>query len=220
MDLNKLTRFMNSSFILSAVFILLSGCASMMGAPKSDNITIKTNPEGAEVYLGANLLGQTPLTYSFKRETFEQKTVTIRKTGYKTEEFLLRKTIEKKALYNLVFILTSMGVTSWGIDAYTGSMIQYSPDSYLIDLEKADNVSGQKDPNRFQRFRFVVLNLDNLKRDITSGGGDYLKAYFESRPLNITSGDYEFFQGLVSSEDSLLLSILDPIEFYTNLENI
>jgi hypothetical protein len=144
----------------------------------------------------------------------------IRKTGYKTEEVLLRKIIEKKALWNIAFVLTTMGVTSWGVDAYTGSMIQYSPDSYLIDLEKTDNVSGQNELNRFQRLRFVVLNLDNLKRDITSGGGDYLKAYFESRPSNTSSGDYDYFRSLVFSEGSLLLSTLDPIEFYANLENI
>ena len=217
MALNKLTVIKNPSIILCAICILFAGCATMF-APNSDNITIRTNPEDADVFYGTNLLGKTPLTYSFKRETFEQKKLDIRKEGYKTQELLLQKTIEKKALYNLAFILTTMGVTSWGIDAATGNMIKYSPDSYLIDLEKDANSSSQKDHARLQRFRFVVMNQDNLMKDISAGGGEYLRAYFESRPSNITSDNYQVFLNHVSHQALLLLSTDDPIIFYNNLE--
>ena len=133
MAMEKLKVIKNSSIILCIMCsALFAGCASMF-APNSDNITIKTNPEGADVYYGGNLLGQTPLTYSFKRETFEQKKLNIRKEGYKNQELLLEKTIEKIALFNLGFTTTTFGATSWGIDAATGNAIKYSPDSYLID---------------------------------------------------------------------------------------
>ncbi len=217
--MNKMAGIKNSSFILYVMLILLSGCATMY-APKNDNITIKTNPEGADVYLGASLLGKTPLTYSFKRETFEQKTLSIRKQGYKNQELFLQRTIEKKALYNLGFIITTFGVTSWGIDAATGALIKYYPDSYLIDLENDNNSSSYKDLNRFQRFRFVVLNLDNLMKDIASGGGEYLRSYYDSRPARVTPDDYQEFVNRVSLQEDLLLSATDPIEFYTGLENI
>ena len=205
--------------IIFFVICVLSGCATML-APDSDNITIKTNPEGANIYHGANLLGKTPLTYSFKRETFEQKKLDIRMEGYKNQELLLQKTIEDKALYNFVFILTTMGVTSWGIDAATGNMIKYSPDSYLIDLEKEYHSLSQKDVTRSQRFRFVILNQTNLMKDIVSRDGEYLRAYFEMRSFNSTLDNYKIFLSHVSQQEFLLLSTDEPLEFYNNLENI
>lgn len=100
------------STMFSFILLLLSGCASMM-APISDFVTINTVPQGAEVYLGDELLGKTPVTHVFKRQTFEKKTLSIRKKGYKTRELLLETALESTALLNLGFITTTSGVTSW-----------------------------------------------------------------------------------------------------------
>ena len=213
------TAHIGCPIILFIAFVLLSGCASMY-APSSDNITIQTIPAGADVYYGTHLLGKTPLTYSLARNTFEKKTLNIRKKGYKNQELLLEKTLEGKALWNLAFITTTLGVTSWGIDAANGNMIKYSPDSYLIDLEKDDNSSSQKDHARLQRLRFVALNQDNLKKDIAMGDGEYLKSYFASRSSNTAFNYYQDFLSHVSNQAPYLLPLRDPVEFYNCLENI
>jgi hypothetical protein len=200
-------------------YAFLSGCASMY-APSSDNITIMTIPEGADVYYGTHLLGKTPLTYSLARNTFERKILNIRKKGYKNQELLLEKTLEGKALWNLAFITTTLGVTSWGIDAANGNMIKYSPDSYLIDLEKDDNSSSQKGQARLQRLRFVALNQDNLKKDIATGDGEYLRVYFASKLSNTAFNNYQDFLSHVSNQAPFLLPLRDPVEFYNCLENI
>jgi PEGA domain-containing protein len=203
-----------------ALCVVLAGCGTMLGAPDSDVVTIETNPAGANVYSGASLLGKTPLTHTFKRETFERIAVTIRKAGYKNQELLLEKSIEKKALFNLAFITTTFGVTSWGIDAASGRAIKYAPDSYLIDLEKINGPSSQNDPARIQRLRFVVLNQDYLMKNIADGEGDYLRTYFDIKPSRKTSDDYQRFLNRVSLQSGLLLSTHDPVTFYNYLENI
>ena len=213
------TALIGRSIVLFIAYALLSGCASMF-APHSDNITIRTNPEGADVYHGTHLLGKTPLTYSFDRDTFERKILNIRMKGYKNQELLLEKTLEGKALFNFIFILTTSGATSWGIDAATGNMIKYYPDSYLIDLEKDDNLSREKEHARLQRLRFVALNQDDLKKDIATGDGEYLRAYFASKPSKTAFNNYQDFLRHVSRQAPLLLPLSDPVEFYNCLENI
>jgi hypothetical protein len=146
---------------------ILNGCATML-APGADTITIKTIPAGAQVYDGATLLGKTPITHSFKRETFEQKTLTLRLPGYKSQELMLQRSLEKKSLWNFVFFLTTCGATSWGIDALNGNMVMYSPDSYLIDMKKNGAGPQNKDGARWDRIRFAVMNRDNLMEN-TSG---------------------------------------------------
>jgi hypothetical protein len=204
--------------IIACVIVLIAGCATMY-APESDKVTITSNPEGADVYYGAQLLGTTPLTYAFKREVFERKTLILRKHGYKNQEVLLAKTLEKKALYNIAFITTTFGVTSWAIDANSGRMVQYSPDSYLIDMEKSDQPS-EKDHAGLQRLRFVVLNQSSLMKDISLGDGEYLRTYYDARPAHKKSENYRQFLSNISAQSVALLSTLEPVKFYNQLENI
>ena len=191
-----------------------------MYAPDSDTITIVTNPDGADAYSGANLLGKTPLTHAFKRETFERKTLTIRKEGYKNQEILIEKTLETKALYNLAFVTTTMGVTSWGIDAANGNMVKYSPDSYLVDLVKVETTSMKSGHDGFPCLRFVVLNQAALMKDISLGDGEYIRAYYEIRMPNAGVAAYRKFLDQIALHSLLLLSTGEPLEFYRGLESI
>jgi len=208
-----------SQAALVLLFVLLSGCASMY-APGNDTISINSIPEGAKVFDGANLLGTTPMTSVFKRDTFQKKNLTLRKAGYKNQELQLGTTLEKEALWNFAFITTTSGVTSWGVDAVNGNMVKYHPDSYLIDLEKEGAPAVRKDQTRLQRLRFVAVNKDLLQRDIAAGDGEYLRAYFEIRSNEMAAADYQAFLGGVSRNAQHLLSLGDPAEFYTSLEVI
>jgi hypothetical protein len=202
---------------LLLLFVLLSGCASMF-APGSDKITINSIPTGAKVYDGVNLLGTTPLTQTFKRDTFRHKKLTLRKVGYKTEEVELGTALDPAALWNFAFFLTTLGVSSWGTDATNGNMVKYSPDSYLIDLTKEGGAASQQESTRLERLRFVVVNQDHLQNDIARGEGEYLRAYFEIR--SPAGGEYEAFLRGVSRDATHLLSLLDPVAFYNSLELI
>ena len=216
--MGRVKRIVGASCLLFIAF-MLNGCASML-APNTDTLTIKTIPDGADVYDGVHVLGKTPLVQTFTRNTFEVKTLTLRLEGYKSQDLMLQRVIEKKALYNFAFFLTTCGVTSWGIDALNGNMIMYSPDSYLIELEKNAADPHKKDQVRWDRMRFVVMNRDQLMKDVASGGGEYLRAYFESLQVSPSFGGYQEFLGQVAGRAHDLLSTSDAVDFCYVLENI
>jgi hypothetical protein len=202
---------------LCAMCIILCSCATMF-SPGEDEITIKSEPEGADVYDGANLIGKTPLTYSFVRDTFERKDLTLKMKGRKSYDLRLERTMEKTAIWNFAFFITTGGATSWGIDALSGHLIRYSPNSYLIDLNNTDASTGKKDLAHGNRLRFVMLNQDNLKKDIATGRGEYLRAYYDMRPLQNYHDGYQGFLRHVSSQARFLLAVTDPQEFYHEFE--
>jgi hypothetical protein len=217
MSKNNLKVAMTQLIAHCIISILLFGCATML-APGKDEVTLKTIPEGAEVYDGANLLGKTPLTYSFDRETFGQKVLTIKMEGHKSHDLQFKRSLEEKSLFNLVFILTTLGATSWGIDAVSGNMIKYSPNSYLIELSRDGDSANQIDKTRWQRVRFVVLNHAYLRKYISKGDGEYLRAYYEIRRSKHAFNKYQEFLSHVSNQAQYLLTLSDPIEFFNELE--
>jgi hypothetical protein len=204
-------------FALIALCGVLCGCATMF-APGTDDITFKTEPEGAKIYDGVNLMGTTPLTYSFVRNTFENKVLTVKMEGRKSQKLYLGRTLEETALFNFGFFLTTGGATSWGIDALTGHMIKYSPNSYLIELEKEEDGTSKKEQAYRQRLRFVLINHDSLKKDIATGQGEYLRAYYEIGPSEYVFDDYRSFRDKVSNQSRWLLAVGDPVEFHRELE--
>ncbi len=66
--------------ILVLVFIIsMSGCATI-AHPKTSEVSINSNPQGADVYFDGNKVGKTPLlTEASNRDPF---TVSIKKEGY------------------------------------------------------------------------------------------------------------------------------------------
>lgn len=198
--------------ILCALSGLLFGCATMF-APGEDQITIKTDPGGAEVYDGATLLGKTPLTHTFARDTFEKKVLTVKMEGRKSHSLYLQKTMEKTALLNFGFITTTFGVTSWGVDAFSGHMTKYSPNSYLIELESAGGVTTKEEQSRRRRLRFVVLNSDSLRKDIARGDGEHLRAYYALRPSAKSSESYRDFAVRMAVQSGSLIEVQDAVDF-------
>lgn len=99
-------------------------------------------------------------------------------------------------------------------------MVKYHPGSYLVDLEKEGGAKAPKERADFERLRFIALNLDFLQQDIARGDGEYLRAYFETRPPAPAPGEYAAFLKGVTREAPHLLSLYDPVEFYTSLEII
>jgi len=177
-----------------------------------DDLTIESNPPGAEVYWGAEKIGITPFTRRFDRDTFEIPKLTFRKAGYQTQEVALQRTLEKTALFNFGFFLTTCGGTSWGIDAVSGNMIRYAPDSYLIDLQKTEDVGSADWQQRHLALAYLLTNQPHLQTDIARGGGEYLEAYFYLHATPATVDTYPGFLQAVHSEATALLACDSGLE--------
>lgn len=125
----------HSHFITGLFFsvFFLTSCATLFG-DTSQIITIESEPSGATIYLNGESVGKTPLRHKVKRETFRTLEVTVRKKGYESEDFLLSKTLQPATLFNFGFISTTFGGSSWLTDALSGALVEYSPNSYFIEL--------------------------------------------------------------------------------------
>ena len=181
-----------------------------MFAKTSDDITIQSDPSGADVYLNLTKVCETPCTFPLPRKTFEIPEVTLRKEGYATASVEIQKTIETKALFNLGFITTSGGITSWGIDALTGAVIKYSPTGYYVELKSKTSQAGIEGGTLRHSATFALMASDDLKRDIARGDGEYLHAYYT---LGFSDLNYPSFlervkehrQSLLKTDDGLTL---------------
>lgn len=122
---------MKKLLLLASVLgtLLLTGCATVFDGGR-DTVKIDTTPHGAAVYVDGKKMGVTPLNMAVEREAFNKKNIKVVLKGFETEQFEMKKTLNKVALFNLA------GILSWGTDAATGNVITYAPNSYMIDLIK------------------------------------------------------------------------------------
>ena len=156
---------------LLALSLVLSSCATLFGKSK-DEVSFTSIPAGAKVYNGDKLLGVTPFKYVFDRDTFNHIHVMVRKDGYESQKFMMKKTLAKAAIFNLTSVL------SWGTDALSGNMMEYSPKSYLIELKKEGRASFEEQ-RRSQLVKLVALNRNDLFENIAKGDGEELENLME-----------------------------------------
>jgi hypothetical protein len=105
----------------------LTGCASIIKGSKQ-TVTIDSNVKDAEIYLDGALVGKTPYTGELKRGS--GKTMMLKKAGYQTKTMTLSTSVEPIFFGNII----SGGALGSTTDLATGSMYQYSPASWSIDM--------------------------------------------------------------------------------------
>ncbi len=187
---------------LLSLTILLCSCASMF-SKSNDEIKFDSEPPGADVYIKGNKVCKTPCSTLVRRQLQGLPEAMFKLKGYKTKHIDLEKTITKAAFFNIGFISTTFGATSWGIDAATGDMFEYDPKSYLVELDKKKDVSEVKTPGT----TFLAINFAKVREDIGRGGGNYLSTYAEQYS---TSKNIEAFMTSVRNNASDLLSLDSP----------
>jgi len=208
---------MSKSIPFLLILVALTNCATLY-SKKEDVIEIKSDPSGAQVYSGATLIGTTPLKKEFKRSTGEPPALTIKKAGFPTKTLRLERTVDPAAFLNLGFITTTFGATSWGIDAGTGAMFEYSPKSYYVDLHKSDKNGSLNEEQlmRKKRVVFALINYNALLVDIAKGDGEFIGAYYKLAP---TKKGYQDFLKEVKNDKTALLSQKDGLELNSYIES-
>lgn len=116
---------MKRIFILAAMGLLLSSCASVFKGTEQ-SITFTSEPSGAEVLVDGLSMGVTPLTVKIKKNKYDN--VMIKKAGYKTITRPLDKSYDAVALVNIFW-------DSSTTDMISGAAYEYSPNTYYFKLE-------------------------------------------------------------------------------------
>lgn len=155
---NRVYDFLFLKIMLMAIFFS-TGCASMFG-DSTDTVEITSEPAGADVYFRKKHLGTTPLTVALERRV-EASQLQFEKTGYKPKNVPLSRHVTGKAFWNFGFITTTSGATSWGVDALSGKMWEYSPKSYVVNLEKIET-----QVNTDALFDYVMSNGELIRKSL------------------------------------------------------
>lgn len=103
------------------------GSASVFKGTTQD-MSFRSSPEGAKVYIDGQLKGTTPVTLKLAKNAYNS--VSIEKEGYKRETMALTKSFDG-AMFALD-IIWDLGTT----DFISGAIYEYDQDSYHIELEK------------------------------------------------------------------------------------
>lgn len=155
-----------------ALATTLAGCATIING-STQQITVNSSVEGAEVYLNQTLLGMTPLSTEVKRG--QEGTLYVRKEGYQEYRFPVTKKISGAFWINII----TGGLYGSTTDYTTGSMYEYEPATFFASLQPSGEESLVQ-RTRWQRReglrKFVLLNAQAIVADLAAGRGDYVDA--------------------------------------------
>jgi len=116
------------SLLLVCLLITTTGCASIISGRDQD-LTVRSNPSRASVYVDGMPIGETPVTAPVSRKRSHQ--VRVSKQGYLDA---LRQTRKGYNFWNLGNLVIG-GLIGVVIDFCTGSVYSVSPDEMDVVLE-------------------------------------------------------------------------------------
>ena len=137
--------FSVSCALVTSLFLV--GCATVFTGT-NQVISINSNIEGAEVRIDGNMVGTTPYS-GHVRKASGAKTVLISKPGYQSQQVSLHAAINPVAIMSIVF--WDLGTT----DFLSGAAWEYIPNSYYVNLLKADRSSSSSREIRVKEYAMV-----------------------------------------------------------------
>jgi hypothetical protein len=118
-----------STFLIASIFLLTSSCATIFKG-NSSKINFNSNPQGAQIYVNGNYMGDTPIL--LKLESKQTYNIEFKKEGYKTKAF----NITNHVGVGWIVLDVIFGLVPVVVDAATGSW--YELDQKIVNalLEK------------------------------------------------------------------------------------
>lgn len=116
--------------LITAV-IFLPGCATVTTG-RHQKVPIDSNPRGADVTISSGYQGTTPCSFDLLRN--KDHIIKITKSGYKTAQITLRKTLCGSTCGNVIL----GGIIGLGVDAMSGAMFKLIPEKVFVDLVPGD----------------------------------------------------------------------------------
>ncbi len=159
--------------VIACLSILVSGCATVITGT-DQNLTFKTEPEGATVTISGKVLGLTPLTSVVSKG--KNQALTFEKEGYKTFTTQLSTSTEGWFFGNIFGGL--LGLFSSTTDGVSGAMVQFSQDQYYVTLVP-DNKGGLKSGTAGKIKEYVIAYGDQIKAELVQQKGEILDGLLE-----------------------------------------
>jgi hypothetical protein len=124
----------------------LSACGALFNGGPAD-VTVNSNPAGAEVWVDGTNRGVTPATLQLSKG--QSHTVTLRRAGYQEKTVVIDRKLS--STYLILDILG--GLLPVVIDAATGSWYVLGTDEVNVDLQSGTAMSGQLTPEQLGAVR-------------------------------------------------------------------
>jgi hypothetical protein len=119
------------SLLISCV--LLTSCATILEGSRQE-VSIHSNPAGANIFINGENKGATPRTILMKRK-ISARTVVLSIDGYENYEVNTKRKLNGYFFGNILL----GGVIGMAIDAATGAMYRITPAFIDVDLKKKEN---------------------------------------------------------------------------------
>jgi len=118
-----------STLLIVSLFLLTSSCATIFKG-NSSKINFNSNPQGAQIYVNGNYMGDTPII--LKLESKQTYNIEFKKEGYKAKAF----NITNHVGVGWIVLDVIFGLVPVIVDAATGSW--YELDQKIVNalLEK------------------------------------------------------------------------------------
>ncbi len=122
-------RKLISILVLINVITILSGCATLF-KNKTAKLEINSDPQKATIYINGNRMGETPLPINWSHKT--PVTITFKKDGYEDKTYI----INTKVGAGWVILDCVGGFIPVVIDAVTGNWFSLEETNVKVILEK------------------------------------------------------------------------------------
>ena len=151
--------------LVAAISLLLSGCSTIVETTKQE-ITVSTEPSGAEVLRDGVAVGVTPLTLTVKRKDAGES-ILVRKEGYEDGFIQTKQKINPWFFGNII----TGGLYGSTTDLVSGAAYKYDEDKYFLPLKKSGSAMISKET---AIKTFAVIKEIDLRIDLENGGGETL----------------------------------------------
>lgn len=141
--------------IILSYCILTTSCATLLSHRKQ-SLKIDTSPQGANVYIGQEYIGQSPCYLISKR--VKSNVLTLEKSGYAPAQYELSIKLKPAIWWNWL-VLGPVGML---FDIGTGSGLKYAKEGYSFTLEKLPEpiiLSTQQDSTYQEYFKKALTNI-------------------------------------------------------------
>lgn len=151
--------------------LVLGGCATLMSGTEQE-LTIQSNVEGAQIFFGESLVGETPAKIRIPRRI--NRALTLKKPGYAETKLWLPTQMESNFWINIPLTLVVVGSFGITTDLVDNAAWKYAPDAYFVNM-KSEGQSYEDYLKEIKRNQFLVINQFRLQKDIPRRSGESLE---------------------------------------------